>query len=360
MTYSVLVLPQTNEMNLPMVQKIKELVADGAIVMGPKPTQPAGLTNYPTSDSAVREIGLEVWGDLDGISRTRRQYVKGRIRWGLSLQQVLSEAGVARDATFNRDEDQVSWIHRRNGNTDIYFVVNRTNTPLNLSGHFRVANKDVELWHPDDGSTEPASYVIDDSATTVSFQLTAHGTVFIVFRNKALQLTRTIPATKYSELKELTGGWNISFPNGWGAPTAIQIPQLVSWTESNDSGVKYFSGTATYSKTFEVRKEWQTSGHRILLDLGVVRDMAEVYVNEARVDFVWKPPFELDITNAVKTGTNKLRVLVTNEWTNRLIGDKEHPDQKILDSYPLPFGRRQYDLSASGLIGPVKLLAGGN
>jgi hypothetical protein len=357
MTYSLLVLPQTNMMTLPMIQKIRELVARGATIVGPRPIAPPGLTNYPTSDSVVKEIAFDVWGDLDGISRTRRRYGTGKIAWGLSLQQLLNEGGVSKDATFDCNNDQVSWIHRRNGNIDIYFVVNRTNAPLDLLGRFRVMGKDVELWHPDNGSIEPASNTMDDSTIKVSIQLAAHDAVFVVFKDKSSQGAPTLSKKQYTELKELTGGWDINFPKGWGAPSTIKIPQLRSWTESSDSGIKYFSGTATYSKTFEIKPEWLKRGNRIILDLGVVKDMAEVYVNGTRVDFLWKSPFKADITGAVRSGTNKLQILVTNEWTNRLAGDKEHPDQKILDSYPPPFGRRQYEVSASGLIGPVKLFA---
>jgi len=364
MKYSLLVLPQTNEISLAMSQKIRQLVADGATVIGPKPIRAPGLTNYLMSDNAVREIGIEVWGDLDGISRTKGSYGKGKVVWGLPLQQVLKDAGVSKDAAFNYDDEQISWIHRAavgssrsavDSIVDIYFVVNRTNAPIDLKGRFRVRGKDVELWHPDNGLTTQASYVIEDSSTTVAMSLSAHEAVFVVFRNRASQVARTVAQKKKNELNELTGEWDLSFPKGWGAPPVVHLQKLSSWTQSSDSGVKYFSGTATYSKNFEVKKQWLAPGKRIILDLGVVKDMAEIYVNDKRVDFLWKAPFEADITDEVKVGSNKLRILVTNEWTNRLVGDKEHPEQKILESYPPPFGRRQYEISASGLIGPVRL-----
>jgi hypothetical protein len=355
MTYSVLVLPQSGEMTWAMVNKIKELIRDGATVMGPRPVRAPGLSQYPASDSAIKEIAFEIWGDLDGISRTKRSYGKGKIAWGLTLEQVLNGNGVNKDLALNYDNEQVSWIHRRDGNTDIYFLVNRTNTTLDLSGRFRVDSRNVAIWNPDDGSIGPVSYNSDSTSTTVSMQLTAHGAVFVVFQNKAVESVNVV-WKPYAELKELAGAWDLNFPKGWGAPGTVSIPQLASWTENTDEGIKYFSGTGTYLKIVEVKKEWLNRGARIILDLGVVKDMAEVYVNGKRLAFLWKSPFQVDITDVVKAGNNKLQVLVTNQWTNRLVGDREYPERKVLASYPPPFGRRQYELSESGLIGPVKLL----
>jgi hypothetical protein len=97
-------------------------------------------------------------------------------------------------------------------------------------------------------------------------------------------------------------------------------------------------------------------GEKIMLNLGVVGDMAEVYVNNVKLDTLWKAPFEADITKALKAGKNQLEIRVTNEWTNRMVGDQEQPDKKVLDHYIRPFGGK-YKMSASGLIGPVKLIS---
>jgi hypothetical protein len=158
----------------------------------------------------------------------------------------------------------------------------------------------------------------------------------------------------------VSGAWEVRFPNNLGAPATIQLPQLVSLTENKEEGVKYFSGTCTYSKNIAIKKEWFAPKQKIILDLGKVKDMAEVYLNGKQVDFLWKAPFQLDITSAVKAGTNKLEIKITNEWTNRLAGDREHPEHKVLSSYPMPFGKREYELQPSGLLGPVTLKAVGS
>jgi len=357
MTYSMLVLPETNQMTLPLLTKIRELIAGGAIMAGPKPEQSPGLAAFPSADNEIKELAFDMWGDLDGVSRTKRTYGKGKIVWGLPLDQVLEETGVVKDIDLNYNNDKVSWIHRRDGNTDIYFVVNRTNGPLDVIGRFNVTGKAVELWSADKGEMKAADYSMDSVSTRVSLHLLENEAVFVVFGSNTSQASHTQPQKQPTPLSQLTGVWNVSFPKDMGAPEKIQLPQLASLTQNTDEGVKYFSGTCTYTKNLEVKKEWLKPGQQIILDLGTVKDMAEVYLNGARVDFLWKAPFQLDITTAVKAGINKLEVKVTNEWTNRLVGDREHPDHKVLSSYPMPFGRRQYELSPSGLIGPVKLIA---
>jgi hypothetical protein len=359
MQYSMLVLPQTEQMSLPLLKKINELVAGGAIVVGPKPVQSPGLAAYPAADNEIKELAYELWGDLDGVSRTRRTYGKGTIVWGVPLDEVLLAAHVMKDVDFNYDNDKLAWIHRRDGNTEIYFVVNRTNGPLTVTGRFQVTGKEAALWHADGGAMEPAVYNMDSITTRVDFSLLENEAVFVVFGNNTSQVARTVPQKQYLTLSEVKGAWDVSFPKDLGAPPIIQLPQLVSLTENKEEGVRYFSGTCTYSKNIDVKKEWLTPKQKIILDLGKVKDMAEVYLNGRQVDFLWKAPFQVDITSAVKAGANKLEIKVTNEWTNRLAGDKEHPEHKILSSCPMPFGKREYELEPSGLIGPVRIKARG-
>ena len=120
----------------------------------------------------------------------------------------------------------------------------------------------------------------------------------------------------------MSGPWDVSFPAGGGAPASITLADLASWTTNADSGVKYFSGTATYTKTLAEPDSWVRPGARILLDLGAVKDLAQVSVNGHALGILWKPPYRVDVTDALKMGTNQLEIQVTNEWTNRQIGDR--------------------------------------
>ena len=102
--------------------------------------------------------------------------------------------------------------------------------------------------------------------------------------------------------------------------------KLISWPDSKDKGIKYFSGTATYRKTINIPAERFGENRSLLLDLGSVKEIAEVRLNGQDLGILWKAPFRVDITKAAKPGDNELEVRVTNLWPNRLIGDEQYPD----------------------------------
>ena len=123
----------------------------------------------------------------------------------------------------------------------------------------------------------------------------------------------------------LAGAWEVGFPPGWNAPSQVTFERLQSWPESSDPGIKYFSGTATYSKEFEIPDDLPGANRESWLDLGVVKNFAEVSLNGRSFGTLWKPPFRVNISAALKPGRNKLEVRVTNLWPNRLVGDEQLP-----------------------------------
>jgi hypothetical protein len=160
-------------------------------------------------------------------------------------------------------------------------------------------------------------------------------------------------------LATIAGPWTVSFPSNLGAPAKITLGQLESWTANADEGVKYFSGTATYTRTLQVARRWFRPGEKILLNLGRVNDLAEVSVNGHPLGIVWKSPYQVDVTGALKPGANQLEIKVTNEWTNRLIGDRSAPPDKRVLPVSLPatgFGVPQ-KVDHSGLLGPATLVS---
>jgi hypothetical protein len=178
---------------------------------------------------------------------------------------------------------------------------------------------------------------------------------------------------------EIAGSWDVRFPPGWDAPAEATFGKLISWTDHPEFGIKYFSGTATYFKTFTVPAELIGPDRRLVLDLGVVREIAQVRVNGKDLGVLWWPPFRLDVTDAVKPGDNSLEVRVTNLWVNRLVGDEQLPDdigwqgetfskwpEWFVKGLPRPEPRRKTfttwrhntkdtPLIPSGLLGPVML-----
>ncbi|MBD2752873.1 glycosyl hydrolase [Spirosoma validum] len=125
---------------------------------------------------------------------------------------------------------------------------------------------------------------------------------------------------------EITGAWQVSFPPNLGAPDRITLAKLLPLNTHDQDGVKHFSGTATYTKTLNIPANVLSANKRLFLDLGRVEVMANVTVNGKNLGTLWKRPYRIDITDAVKSGDNSLEVKVTNLWPNRLIGDEYLPD----------------------------------
>ncbi|MBS1713035.1 MAG: hypothetical protein JST30_01725 [Armatimonadetes bacterium] len=199
---------------------------------------------------------------------------------------------------------------------------------------------------------------------------------YAVTDSKGGSRTWRVPAPKETPVK---GPWTVGFQKGRGAPAQARFDTLASWTENTDSGVKFFSGTATYTTTFDVAPSVRAGGQTVWLDLGKVKNFADVTLNGRRFPTLWKAPFRLDVTKAVQSGANRLEVKVTNLWPNRLIGDEQLPDENewrgsaiaklpdwALDMKPRPksdrvawttwhFFRKDSKLLESGLIGPVRL-----
>ena len=156
------------------------------------------------------------------------------------------------------------------------------------------------------------------------------------------------------------GPWEVTFPPNLGAPPKVSLTELQPLTANSDEGVKYFSGTATYTTTVQLADSQLHPGARIFLDLGTVRDVAEVTINGQAIGTLWKPPYQLDVTRALKAGPNQLEIKVTNEWTNRIAGDRVLPPEKRVLS-PVPprpgTGGASQPLPESGLLGPVRILS---
>ncbi|MBN2013494.1 glycoside hydrolase [candidate division KSB1 bacterium] len=360
MMYRILVLPPIDRMTLPVIQKIKNLVENGATVVGPKPLASPSLEQYPNADSEIQTLAAALWGDLDGISRTSRRIGKGRVIWGLPLSDVLTSMYIPKDVEYSQALDMdLFWTHRRTSSVDIYFAVNSSDRAHDIDIRFRVTEKTPELWFPDTGERRSAIYTTIDSLTTVSLTLPQHGSVFIVFRETAPEPAPILQKEFKTILKTVNGSWELNFPPNLGAPDKIQLEQLKSWTECTDTGVKYFSGAAVYNKTINAPADWFQNDAKLILDLGKALDVAEVSINGKVAGTRWKPPYTFDITNILKPGANRFEIKITSQWTNRLVGDVNAPaDKKILPvGSEKIFFFRTPPLQESGLIGPVTIIS---
>jgi hypothetical protein len=362
MSYRVLVLPATDRMTPPVLRKIRDLVAGGATVIGPRPATSPSLAGYPDADHEVQALACELWGDTDGNATTRHTFGKGKVVWGLPPAEVLAALHVPKDFEYSRALDsELAWIHRRTGDADIYFVANRTDRLQDVEVRLRVSGKTAEVWHPDTGTIDPADYTIADERTTVSLRMAERESVFVVLRLPAQAPSRRTPRSAGTTLATASGPWDVDFQPNLGAPARIQLQKLDSWTMSSDDGVKYFSGTATYATSVEAPQAWFRPGAKITIDLGTVRDLAEVSVNGQPLGTWWKPPYQVDATGVLKPGVNQLEIKVTNQWTNRQMGDRLSPPEKRVlapaGAMAGIFGRGPQTLPESGLIGPVTIVS---
>jgi hypothetical protein len=358
MSYRVLVLPDHLErMTLPVLEKIRDLVAAGATVVGPKPKKSPGLSGYPASEEELRSLANEVWGAADGRTVLEHGYGKGRVYWGKPLADVLAALKTPPDFEYSRPRTDTTLesVHRQVADTHLYFVTNQKDREEDVEVRFRVDGKAPELWHPETGEIEPAGYAIENGHTTVPLRLGPYESVFVVFRQAATAASRPAPRPVSTIVATLQAPWEVSFPPNWGAPPSVRLDKLISWTEHSIEGVKYFSGTATYTTTLDAAKSWLRPGARLVLDLGTVKEVAELSVNGKPLGILWRRPFQADVTAALKPGPNRLEIKITNLWANRMIGDQLLPEEKRYTFSTFKPYRKDSPLLGSGLLGPVTL-----
>jgi hypothetical protein len=359
MSYRVLVLPETTKIRPELVEKLRTLVTGGATIVGPRPAESPSLSDQPAADGRVAELAEELWGDLNGKSRTIRHVGMGTVVWGRPLGEVLEVIGSEKDFEWAGPLDaDLAWKHRRTENEDIYYVANLSDRPVELQTRFRVRGRQAELWRPDSGEISPTNSINDGDRTMVPLNLDPNETLFVAFRDGTDEALTAAPTPQRTKLADVSGEWDVSFPPGLGAPNQITISALKSWTDHEFAGVRRFSGTATYTIQFDARADWFKPGRRFLLNLGDVHDLAEVIVNGQPLGVAWKPPYRVDATLALRPGKNQLEIRVTNEWTNRLAGDRAaQPADRVLSAGGTPFRGGTSEPEISGLLGPVQIFA---
>ena len=351
MRYRVLVLdPYSKHMSLPVLRAIHNLVLQGAVVAGLKPTDTPSL-----ADDQVEfgKLSNELFGSGAGVQTVG----KGRVYAGRNAEAGLKALHLAPDFdhTMPESDTRIVFVHRKLADGDIYFLDNRNDRDETVNASFRVTGKAPELWHAETGNSETVSYKIADGHTTVPLHLERWGTVFVVFRSPATMPTRTLPMVMETRLATIDGSWKVIFQENRGAPASIKLDKLTSWSDSTDAGVKYFSGTGTYTKTIEAPADWFKPGTRIWVDLGDVKNLAEVSVNGTSLGTVWHAPFRVDVTKVLKAGSNELTVKVINAWVNRLIGDQQPKATKYTFADVAPYTADSV-LLPSGLLGPVEVV----
>ena len=308
-------------------RKIRELVQAGAVVAGTRPERSPSGQDFPKADEEVAAIGHELWGD-----NLPHRFGQGQVF--ANVGQALAALKIGPDFSAQPAMPKLMFTHRRDGESEIYFLTSGTDPATSFTASFRVAGKVPELWNPETGTRADASnWEIKEGRTEVKMNLEANTSVFVVFKKPTTLLTKQAPPTpdpaQLPQPLTLEGPWEVHFEAGRGAPEQITLPTLASWSTSDQPGVKYFSGTAKYIKTIEVPAGFLGKGRTVELDLGVVKELARVIVNGKECGVAWHAPFKLDITSALKPGRNQLVIEITNTWANRLIGDEQEPEDAV-------------------------------
>jgi len=387
-SYRLMVLPRYETMTPKLLTKISNMVKAGAIVVGSPPVKSPSLSNYPACDKKVQIQAKEIWGSFDTPKEiTKRVYGRGCIYWGGDISTavadptlyplyddtaaLLKKMGVSEDFTAT---GPVRYTHRITEDWEIYFVSNKSGDPIQADCTFRVATGQPELWSPVNGERRLLpQYKSDNGLTKIPMEFAANESFFVVFpRNyssKGLAHANSVNFTKTTLAAILEGSWDVSFDPKWGGPEKVTFDYLKDWTKTEERGIKYYSGIATYRKVFDFP---QVSGKRIYLDLGTVHDIARVRLNGKDLGVTWCAPWRVEISDAIKAKGNRLEIEVANRWPNRLIGDEQAPDAGVRTlQWPSGFlsgkeyktGRYTFATSdghkkllPSGLLGPVRIV----
>ncbi len=342
-SYRILVLPRSETMRPELLVRIAELVEAGLTVVGAAPSHSPSLTGYGEADERVHDLAHELWQHE-------------RVTTDTNLQRVLLKTGTVADVELP-PSSPVLWIHRRaDDGREIYFLTNQSEETIDFVAGFRAKGLRPEWWDPISGARRPLPEFRGTAEHIhLPLRLAPLESGFVVFSESdgPPPEGKNYPETEL--LAELTGPWSVRFQNAYlGVDKTVELPELMDWAGHPDEDIRYFSGTATYRKTFALPDA--PNGKRVWLELDEAAVVANVSLNGSYVGGLWTAPWRIDVTDFLRAGENELAVEVTNLWVNQLIRDAGLPAR----------GRKTWtltgimpeegaELTKSGLTGEVRL-----
>lgn len=408
-SYKILYLKNSKYISLNTAARIYEIAKSGIPVYG---DMPEGLIGYNNPDAVQKEFA-KIKAELSSLILPVDDW-----------NEALSQHRISPDLIVHGLKD-IDYVHRRSEEGDIYFFFNSDTSGVQYYDiSFRVSNKIPELWNPMTGKIiKKADFVCENSSTRTHVKLNAGESIFVVFREDATGVeavmssdtlidysyidqnrirarisqngTYIIPTSsgksKHFDLTNLPDPiivdeeWTVSFDEQGGYGGTIQMSSLSDWKDHPKDSIKYYSGTATYHTIFNLPTDLEMGDLGAILDLGSVHIAAEVFINEKLVGITWMAPYQLDISEYIIAGKNRIEIRLTNQWSNRLIGDERFPpndggyqlgphratDLTMPEWYvnneprpkgerttftTAPFYKKDSPLMPSGLLGPVKIM----
>lgn len=362
-TYQYMVVPGDGAMLPQVANQIKQLVEKGAIVVSAKPTNSPSLQNFPACDSVLKDIANQVWGN-----NKYQQYGKGYIFSSVKDLREHKPASLSLSPDYTIEKSDTGFVpklvHRKLADAHVFFILNPTEKTQQFTMSFDVTGMQPELWQAEDASMMNAAiWQEKDRRTQVWLSLKGQQTIFVVFRKKALdkkhplQIETVNRSWRYgldannkpvifsdsiatATITDMSGKhrtvqstapmpipmnhqWQVHFAPKLATSFSIQMDSLKDFSKHTDPAIKYFAGTARYTKTLAVKDTKPDT--KYVLNLGTVNDLVVVFVNKQKVGTYWYPPYEMDISHFLRRGNNEIAIEVTNNWVNRLIGDEQEP-----------------------------------
>ncbi|TWO34558.1 glycoside hydrolase [Seonamhaeicola sediminis] len=384
-TYKALVLKNSKVLSLKSLQRIYEIAQAGVPVIGEMPQQAAGYLHTAEQKALFAQT-------LASLTALPNVYA------GFAWQQMMEQESISSDFSIKGRED-IPFIHRADANLDIYFFFNPDSSKQRFECSFNVNGKIPELWNPMNGEVvKTAQFIHEDGKTKVWINLEGEESVFVIFRSSSkgvsgvtnidkiakasysLTVNNKLQEEKETESIALAfeNDWTVTFPSLRLEEKSFKFSELIDWSKHDVEGIKYYSGTAIYENEFKLSNKQLINNQRFMLYLGKISIAAKVVINGTDLGVLWMPPFELDITEVLKKGKNTISLEVTNQWTNRLIGDEQYPNETnfdrnaevmpywFLNNEPAPlkqrstftitnFYGRDKTLLPAGLIGPITI-----
>lgn len=361
-SYNALMLPDTEVMSLQTLKGVWELAKQGAIIIGKKPKRLGGYNKTKAMQKEFNSLSEAIWSSKKTYSA---------FEW----EKIFKANNIQKDLIV-KGQPEFNYYHRRTENEDIYFVYNHNATnSKTLECSFLIDGKTPELWKPTTGETvQLAEYSHKNGRTHVPIHLKPQESVFVVFRKSSKNQLKVSniqanvaskPMFSFDEKSklltmqvfengqysseinktenwnvnitdipnpiEINGEWTINFREEDNYKAELKTDKLFDWTTHQEEKIKHYSGTVIYRNSFNIEKGFLQSDRKFELQLGEVNVIAKVILNGKKIGVSWLAPYSLNVTSALQEGKNDLVIEVTNQWTNRLIGDEKLPNQTGYD-----------------------------
>jgi len=360
--------PNYQYISFETLNKFYQLIKQGAkVIIAEKPLYQPGIMQ--TDNARFNKIAEEIWdGHFSAKMNHSAQILYRKLGLGLIYKapfyaEDFGDLGAERDLTitengsgFESYAGYVAFAHRKAADKDIYFISNQLDKVRELSFQFNIKDKRPVIYDAVTNDTISVNrWSLVNGKTALTLKFNANQSLFILFEQtgKGSNSSNGNNWFSYKTIQDISKGWQAGFDTAYGGPAQpVVYDQLQDWTKSTDSLVRYYSGTAIYTKEFIFDGE---TNAKVWISLGEFSSIAAVKINGLDCGTIWTAPHRLEINKAIKKGKNQITIEIANTWGNRLIGDSKLPADKRITNTTAPFRLAGKLLYPAGLVGPVTI-----